>query len=263
MPTLYTENSEKWKSLADVDYFTQFVKAWIPFNAWYKNYFPELDSDRKAIDEIESKSNKFRDKLSSLINGSDNESSLFKTHVAKLHYELGRKYIWNKYGERLSFDAIVIEWNSQKIETFSRSNMTYRVERGPRGTKENNIEISITSTTGVKFTYLQINGYDFEDVKRCPDFIRLSQAQQKSIEECYKNVNPRKPINLLTADPNDYIEMGNFKFVHDPDLLCKAIIEILYNLRNALFHGEIVPDRDTLRVYEPAYHLLNALVQAL
>lgn len=30
MPSLYTVNSEKWQSLASEDYFTQFVKAWIP-----------------------------------------------------------------------------------------------------------------------------------------------------------------------------------------------------------------------------------------
>ena len=44
MPTTnnYTENAEKWKVLADIDYITQFVKAWIAFNAWYKNYFPEF-----------------------------------------------------------------------------------------------------------------------------------------------------------------------------------------------------------------------------
>lgn len=53
MSSLYTENSEKWKSLASIDYFTQFVKAWIPFNAWYKNYYPTIKTDREAINEIQ------------------------------------------------------------------------------------------------------------------------------------------------------------------------------------------------------------------
>jgi len=57
MPSLYTENSEKWKSLASIDYFTQFVKAWIPFNAWYKNYYPNLRTDREAINEIKAHPN--------------------------------------------------------------------------------------------------------------------------------------------------------------------------------------------------------------
>ncbi|MGD1922252.1 MAG: hypothetical protein ACFCAD_27165 [Pleurocapsa sp.] len=49
MASLYTENSEKWKALASIDYFIHFVKAWIPFNAWYKNYYPDLKTDPKAI----------------------------------------------------------------------------------------------------------------------------------------------------------------------------------------------------------------------
>ena len=65
--SLYTENSEKWKNLASIDYFTHFIKAWIPFNAWYKNFYPDLTTDRKAIDEIKSTSNKFRNKLVSLL----------------------------------------------------------------------------------------------------------------------------------------------------------------------------------------------------
>ena len=35
------------------------------------------------------------------------------------------------------------------------------------------------------------------------------------------------------------------------------------NLRNVLFHGEIVPDNETNKVYEPAYHILYTLIQAL
>lgn len=57
--------------------------------------------------------------------------------------------------------------------------------------------------------------------------------------------------------------MGNFHFINDLDKLCKGIIEILYKLRNVLFHGEIIPDNDTNKVYEPAYQILYTLIQAL
>lgn len=263
MPTLYTENSEKWKSLADIDYFTQFVKAWIPFNAWYKNYYPNLDSDKEAIDEIKSTSNKVRDRLISLINGTDTDSVAFKSHIAKLQSELGRKYVYNKYSERICFDFIVVERNPKKVEQFTRNRVTYKVERGPGGRTEKEILITITTTSGTGFSHTQISGYDLDDLKRHPSFSTLSQTQQANIESCYKEVNPRKPINLLTNDDNNCIKVGSVKFINDTDKLCKGIFEILYNLRNALFHGEIIPDKDTNRVYEPAYNILNTLIQAL
>ncbi|WP_287693246.1 hypothetical protein, partial [Microcystis sp. M078S1] len=79
---MYTENSEKWKNLASIDYFTHFIKAWIPFNAWYKNFYPDLTTDRKAIDEIKSTSNKFRNKLVSLLINGDNDGVAFKSRIA-------------------------------------------------------------------------------------------------------------------------------------------------------------------------------------
>jgi hypothetical protein len=157
----------------------------------------------------------------------------------------------------------VVERNPKKIEEFTSNRVTYKVERGPGGRTEKEIEINITSNAIVRFSYIQTNGYDLDDLKNHPDFSRLSATQQASIESCYKEVNPRKPISLLTRDEENCIEVGSIKFINDVDLLCKGIFEILYNLRNALFHGEIIPDKDTNRVYEPAYNILNTLIQAL
>ena len=54
--SLYTENEEKWKQLIDIDYFTHFVKAWVAFNAWYKNNFTDVHTDRGAINKIKNDS---------------------------------------------------------------------------------------------------------------------------------------------------------------------------------------------------------------
>lgn len=67
MAILYTQNSEEWKALSSIDYFTHFVKAWIPLSAWYKNYFPSCSTDRQAIDFIKSHPNRLKDKLVSLL----------------------------------------------------------------------------------------------------------------------------------------------------------------------------------------------------
>jgi len=41
MPNQYIENSERWLSLAEPDFFILFVKAWIPFNAFVTFIFWE------------------------------------------------------------------------------------------------------------------------------------------------------------------------------------------------------------------------------
>lgn len=114
-----------------------------------------------------------------------------------------------------------------------------------------------------KFKYTQVNGFDLNDLIAYPDFRHLSQTQQNNLKACYEEINPSKPINLLSNDSNNCVQMGNLHFINNTEQLCKGMIEILYKLRNALFHGEIIPDNYTNKVYEPAYQILHALIQVL
>ena len=263
MSSLYTENFEKWKILASIDYFAQFVKAWIPFKAWYKNYYPTLSTDRETINEIKAHPNSFRNRLVSLLNNRDNDGVAFKSRVAELHLELERKHIFNK-GDRITFENIVIESNPRRQNNFFRKTLIYKVERNIPGKPQQEVQIDIVSSNGnVKFSYTQSLGFDIDDLISHYNFVRLSQTQQNNLKACYEEINPSKPINLLSQDPNNFIKMGNLHFIDSPDQLCKGIIEILYKLRNVLFHGEIIPDGDTNKVYEPAYQILYTLIQAL
>ena len=99
-----------------------------------------------------------------------------------------------------------------------------------------------------KFFYTQTKDFDLSDLIYHDDYLRLSPTQQKNLCICYEEINPSKPINLLTHDYSNSIKMGNIHFINENETLCKGIIEILYKLRNVLFHGEIIPDRDTNKV---------------
>jgi hypothetical protein len=52
MPTNNTANIKQWLEKSEVDYFTQFVKAWIPFNAWYRREYDTLEKERDVPNEI-------------------------------------------------------------------------------------------------------------------------------------------------------------------------------------------------------------------
>lgn len=265
MATLYTENSEKWKLLADVDYFTQFVMAWIPFNAWYRNYYPNISTDRQAINEIKSNPNSFRDRLHSLLTSQGNESELFRSFVSQLHFELGRKYVYNN-GDRITFESLVVEMNPKTTESFTRNGCIYNVQRNIPGRPNTEVTVSVINRNRATiFTHTQSNGHNVVEIETHIQFQRLTTNQQMNLRQCYTAIHPRNPISLLSRDhtPENSIRMGTYHFINDPNVLCKGIIEILYLLRNCLFHGEIVPDKDTNAVYEPAYRILHMLIQAL
>jgi hypothetical protein len=262
MTNLYTENSEKWKKLSSIDYFTQFVKAWISFNAWYKNYYPECNTDRQAIDHLKAKRNKIRDKLISLINDQNNDGVIFKARISDLHSRLEQKYLYNR-NERITFTQITVESNPRLQNTFTRNRCTYKAVRGISN-RSGEIDISIDNQSGNStFSYTQRNGFNINDLTSNSDFLRLSKSQQKNLKACYEEINPSRPVNLVNADPQSCIQMGSIHFVNDAELLAKGVIEVLYKLRNILFHGEIVPDDDTNKVYEPAYQILHTLIQSL
>ena len=54
MPSPNKDNIKQWLEQSDVDYFTHFVKAWIPFNAWYRHAYDTLRTEREILDEVKS-----------------------------------------------------------------------------------------------------------------------------------------------------------------------------------------------------------------
>jgi hypothetical protein len=256
----YTENAERWKVLADIDYITQFVKAWIAFNAWYKNYFPELATDKEAINTIKTDNNKFRDKLESLLNGEGNDSKLIKNEISNLHHQLLRHQIRNN-DQRISFENIIIERNPKNQEIFMKNTLTYKATIDPN--KHTRIELKITDRNGNdKILFQPQNGYNLDELLNDTQYQNLSSTQKNYLKSCYVEINPNKPIDLLSHE-DDFIELGSYKFIDDIDKICKGVITALYLLRNSLFHGQIVPDKETNKVYEPAYHILHKLIEEL
>lgn len=262
MAILYTQNSEKWKALSSIDYFTHFVKAWIPLNAWYKNYFPDCTTDRQAIDFIKSHPNRLKDKLVSLLTQQSVEGSAFRVRIAELHLALENNPVPNG-NDQIRFVSIAIERNSNPCASFLSNGCKYEVKRciPNRGGE---VDIFIYKKNGsVKFSYTQMSGFNLQDLVENHDFKKLTRFQQEQVKVCYEEVNPVKPINLLSPNPQVGIEMGSVMFIAETDILAKGIIEILYKLRNILFHGEVVPDSNANKVYEPAYQILHVLIQAL
>jgi hypothetical protein len=102
----YTGHLNKWKERANIDFFTKFVKAWIPFNAWMsKNY--DLKTERQIIDEIKDNSS-IKTKIKHFLENTDEESHNFRNYLARLHNILEESGLKNN-GRSVNFTNIVIE----------------------------------------------------------------------------------------------------------------------------------------------------------
>lgn len=263
MPNYYIENAEAWKALSNIDYFTYFVKAWIPFNAWYRNSYPALESDADIMQQIKTQHNSFRSRIISLIENPEthNESKVFKAHLAELHYQLERNYIYNR-GVRISFENIVVEENPVTTGTRTYRGFSYNVEIDA-GNKRKFTSKIIDIKSVIRLDVSQNNGYNWDEIANHSQYKALPPECKRILKACYEKVNPRKAISLLATDAANSVRIGNYNFVNDSELVAKAIITVIYNLRNSLFHGQLVPDRNTQLVYEPAYHMLRMLVLSL
>lgn len=262
MPNPYLDNAERWLLLADTDYLTQFVKAWIPFNAWYMNMYPTLKRDREIINEIKRNSNLFRDRLLALLNGTDSNSKLFKSRISILHSHLEAHYIPNAE-KRITLNSITVERNPQTVNNISFRRWIYKVEIIYSGTNYN-LNSLVTDSHGTTQYIKNQSKFDIgallTDIESSSS---LTEAQKNKLVETYEVINPRKPISLIAENSRNSIEAGEIYLIDDVDKLAKGIIEILYRLRNILFHGELIPSNDNKKVYEPAYYILKTLIQSL
>jgi hypothetical protein len=106
-------NVPAWKCLAElqVDYFTQFIKAWIPFNAWFSTSYLNENTDREILTRIKNENNDFRNKMILYLTRTDSESLDFLNQVGKLHFEL-ENIIIPSLERRITFTNVVIEKNT-------------------------------------------------------------------------------------------------------------------------------------------------------
>lgn len=262
MPRPNRDNIKQWLDQSDVDFFTHFVKAWIPFNAWYRHTYDTLRNERDILDEVKSDGNRIRTRFMVKLDGGDPDSEEIRNHIATLHRRLSSDPVQDRNENRVSFENVCIGKNPQRIVSRSFYNWTYRVERQ----NSNNIVSTVTSSTNVvTCTITQTSGWDIDEFETHPDFMVLHINKRGPFRQCYDEAKPFKFTSLLASNPppTDAIMMDGYYFQNDKAAIFAGLIEILYCMRNLLFHGELVPDAQANRTYEPAYYLLRYLIRCI
>lgn len=259
-------NIDHWFRQSEPDYYIFFLKAWIPFNAWYVAELPHLQKkDTQIIKELQDNINsKPRAVIENYLKNNDVYAKKFKSHLAELHYFLEAKSIFHN-GGKLSFANLILSENPKKFETDtdSKGNI-YKAE-----IKKDYIQALVVDKGRRSFLDFKQSIYEIDGLKKHNDFIVISDLKiRQKILKCYEAINPNKPISLVATSKvkSDYITLeseNKVRFINDLSTIAKGCIKVLYALRCMLFHGEIEPNNANKPVYEHAYHLLRLIIKEL
>lgn len=255
---------DNWITRAEPDFYTMFIKAWIPFNAWYFNEY-STKKDSVAIKEIKNTKNKIRNRIEALLINNDIESKTFRFNLSKLHIELESRRIMN-YGSIVSFQNIVMEdYLPPPATDKDRKGNIYKAIPD----KNKGYRAVILDKVGKSLLDKTFNPYDYGALILETQYVALADSKiQEKIRLCFAAIDPLKPISVITASTvkSDYLLLDNdlkIKMVNDTELIAKSLINILYSLRCLLFHGELDPSHTNQAIYENAFYILKTLIKEL
>ena len=259
-----SENVQEWIKLIEVDWLGQYAKTWMAFNSWYRSYFGTEENDGKIIEKIKNDEEEICSEIEEFLTRSGTLHKAFQSDIAELHNSLVHTNIVSK-GKKISFEAIEDYQYTKDIKSIeeNRSGITYKIIIHADNKQR---VVRVENTSGESMLEKIITAED-EDTFQCENwfkeysdsgwFEKLSQTQRNFLKV---DIEYSSPIhNLLAPDPNP-TQIGLFNFTGDKKLIARALVEILYQLRNSLFHGELTPTPEVQKAYEPAYLILKWII---
>ncbi len=265
MPT-FNENAHIWKDLSDIDYFTQFIKAWLAFNAWMRNAYSDIGSERALLDSVKEQSNPVRNKIRSLLENTSDDGKSFRNHIADLHTRLEHTHLISRKNsiERRTTFVKMLSKNITNEDSFEYRTSRYVLKRYVAGSEKGKIEIKVLEKdSGTLVFELEQEAYDLDRLEANQSFQRLTEERKRKVRVAYKTIAPYKEISWLAGRDEDFIKIGSYQFKNDINGLAATIVEIIYQMRCLLFHGELVPKKEFNLVYEPAYKIVKIFLDAV
>ncbi|OYU79898.1 MAG: hypothetical protein CFE23_11625 [Flavobacterium sp. BFFFF1] len=267
MANNFVDHKDRWLLIAngEFEYPILFIKSWLPFNAWYCNNYPQhRNKDRPILEEMKVDNNLFTTRIISLLQNSDEDSTIFQNNLVKLYSFLESYKVPNAI-DNISFRSLNFRTNPTTSYIKSYRGHNYKVEIiSPVQPYNYRIRVDILNPSGGNIFLYNHTKYDKSHLIADADFMQLSLTNKNIILEGLEKVNPKLKESLLVVRRNESLQtISNILFTNDTPLLAKAIIEVLYNIRCILFHGEIQPSKDNLKIYEPAFYMLKQLIKSL
>lgn len=239
------QNFKYYKDLLDVDYLSYFTKSYFAFNAYLQSKF-NSGKDRDKIDKIKediTSKNRFIELLS---------DEIFKNKLIEFKNKLMQVEIKN--------DDVIVSFKRVKIQSFS-----------PKGLeifsyKKISYDLKIIGGKTEKVRFVCI---DSNDVKKCDEECEYLKLDETLNNTDLSRVQREKIKGVFSEEISSYHKdltaiVDNFSGDDDKELIYKGFIEIIYALRNALFHNHIEPTKNDVRyVYKLSYELLKNFINKL
>lgn len=276
-----TENIRRWIEQSDIDYITYFIKAWIPFNAWYNSTYERLEGDRAKINAIKgTQGDPVRRGINTYLEGDGQTNQEFKSFLSALHHALEEASIDSRDG-RISFREIIKERNSTNIvNNETKRQITYYLRRtdGTKLGEITQIQVALKDRNNQTFFNYQHTEYDWlhlqNNTTANANFGALSIPQQENARLFFESLQPIIVVDAIETNlqqtPRNYYPCDSYNFKRNLSdnycmggIVAKGLVETLYQLRNILFHGELNPNSTIQPVYKNAYFLLKMLLEKI
>lgn len=266
MPNTFIDNRDAWLRMSDIDYLGQFVKGWLAFNAWYRSAYTETQ-DRKIIDEIKWQGNPVLSRLRPMLEAHSDEAEQLRSEIGMLHHRLEGHEIHTGKGvekSRITFRSVFLKENPPGTKTGKSYGYTFQVQRAAN----RQMAVEVKGRTGIVVLQHAQPNFDVTGLQASPDFTsKLTPNLQAFLTQLYKEAAPRWVCDLTThqdLDPNTReIKCGAHVFRCGREALFAGVVETIYQMRCTLFHGELVPTKDAIACYEPAFRIVRRILESV
>ena len=120
MPSI--TNISSWFKYSQIEYFTPFMKLWLAFNSWYRNFLPNLRTNREVVDSIKNGS-PLKDNFISRLEIESDESNELRESLAILVNELRIQKISDGSGGLWGFDKSDIKPDFRNLNNNVKSRL--------------------------------------------------------------------------------------------------------------------------------------------
>lgn len=236
-----------YKEQMEIDYFTYFVKAYFALNAYIKAVFK--GSDRDKINQLKEYTKMQRKFIEDLL-----EEELFRENLKIFKDALTRAEIKND-GVIISFQEVETQpFKPKKLETINKNKIIYDLEIV--GGKDKKIKFKCLNKKNMPIGPIECS---YKELANRLNKSNFTGAQRGIIESAFKKEIDNYSKNLVQKID----DLNNIDDVGKNDVY-KGSIEIIYCLRNALFHSQVdAQKQDVQEVYKFAYFLLRAIILEL
>jgi hypothetical protein len=263
MPNTFIENREAWLRMSDIDYVGQFVKAWLAFNAWYRSAYSETQ-DRKIIDEFKWQSNPVLNTLRPKLEAQSDEAAQFRAEIGLLHQRLENfELLSGKTKKRITLRNVYLREVAPCIRNEDRYGILFNVEL----LANKQVAVNVTRKKGgAPLLTIPAARHDLNALPATSGFQDLSVTQQNVLRRLYIEASPSWVCDITLYDEglgSPPLQCGAYEFRCGRDILFSAVVEVLYEMRCILFHGELVPSKEAVACYEPAFRLVRRFLDCV